>query len=806
MGSGWNRGLKKIINHAKCYFSILGLKIAATAGLFMLLPILLYLVLHEYRKEGVKEVHLVGSSPVFWGGLLLCFVAMMAVLSKIFILPIRRFVRHIGELEKGKDVEPFLLMREDELGYLTHRFEGLHRLVKNELESRDHQLSVLYDFTNAAAGIFDITVLMDNFFKTLRANMDFDIGAYLLNHRNLTEGKIYTCFDNFDEKDELEVKERLFSRVSNYRHDFPKEKIGRLHVSYIYAGTGSGRAESRDRPTHFIDLPLVCFGAPIGIVSLVSYSSKGTDPLLGSKMFSALVSHTGSVIERLLTHISAEEKKLSNILFSMSEGVYIIDNDGRAASINNKGMELVRSFCTDSLECARHGIDALGRSSVSASWEACEFSKVISKIRTLSPDLSGKVYTEEIRNNDGLVVLLSVSNLVTENNIKEGYVVTAKDITEDRLIQKRVMLSSKLAALGEMAAGIAHEVNNPLQVMMANIELLDTEVSEKGIKRLDNLKDGIFRIKGIIKDLLIFAREQTTGVEDIDVNAVIEKVVGIMRNQLKVASIGIELDLDRRALAVRCNKNLFQQVIINLLQNAKDAIEESKKGSMVRIRTNQLPGGIAVVEVADDGPGVPESVIDRIFDPFFTTKDAGKGTGLGLSVSRRIIDGMGGSITVASSSRGTTFTINLLHRRAALPKDDLNKADGDYSLLARKSVIIVDDEEGVLKGVKDGIGQRFLDIDGYNDGHVALDRIMDRDYDFILLDIRMPVINGMELYRKISEAKPYLAERVIFLTGDTENEATESFVKLSGCRCLAKPFALKELLNIMCEYDTAVGA
>lgn len=775
------------------------MKIAAISGFFMLVPILGYLTLHEYRKEGLRELFLVAASPVFWAGMLLCFVALMVVLGKVFIIPIRRFVQHIGDLEKGKDAEPFILLREDELGYLTHKFESLHRLVRNEMVSKDLQLSVLYNYANSASGVFDIPTLMDNLFKTLRTTVDFDIGAYLLSHRNRTEGRIYTCFEMFGDGDESGVRERLLSRVSNYCHDFPKEKFGRLPVSYIYSSSGPGKG-AEGQATHFIDLPLVCFGAPIGIVSLIAYSSRGTDPLVGAKIFNAMVSHTGSVVERLLTHISAEEKKLSHILSSMSEGVYIVDNDGRAMSINKKGMELVRSYRIHNMECATEEGASLGCcASAAPSWERCEFSKVIRKIRTLSPELNGGVYTEEIKDSEGRVILLSVSDLVTENNIKEGYVVTARDITEERQIQKRVMLSSKLAALGEMAAGIAHEVNNPLQVMMANIELLEMTTGDRGLKRIENLKDGVFRIKGIIKDLLIFAREETTAVEDVDVNSVVEKVVGILKNQLKVANTGIALELDRRPLAVKCNKNLFQQVIINLLQNAKDAIEESGKGSMVCIRTNQLPGGIAVVEVSDDGPGIPESVIDRVFDPFFTTKDPGKGTGLGLSVSRRIIESMGGSISVVSSPRGTTFTINLLHRRAAAPEGGREKADLDYSKLAGKSVLIVDDEDEVLKAVKESLGPRLSCVDGFNGGYAALDAVMDRDYDFILLDIRMPGINGMELYRKISEAKPYLSERVIFLTGDTENEATEAFVKLTGCRCLAKPFAMKELLDVMCE-------
>jgi len=293
-------------------------------------------------------------------------------------------------------------------------------------------------------------------------------------------------------------------------------------------------------------------------------------------------------------------------------------------------------------------------------------------------------------------------------------------------------------------------------------------------------------------------------VEDIDVNRLIEKAVDLMRHQLKQAGVRINLELDARPISVRCNRNLFQQVIINLLQNAKDAIEESQKGSVVRISTEVLASGFVTIEVADDGPGIHDKVIDRIFDPFFTTKDVGKGTGLGLSVSRRIIEGMGGNIAVAGSpSSGTVFMITLMLSDADRKKTDLPAVSEvvDYTSLAGKSIIIVDDEEGVVKAIKDSVGPHVLSVETALTGMAAAAAIMDRDFDLILLDIKMPGMSGMELFKCISDNKPYLADRVIFVTGDTESESTDSFIKITGCRHLSKPFTTKALLDSMCEYE-----
>jgi two-component system NtrC family sensor kinase len=250
---------------------------------------------------------------------------------------------------------------------------------------------------------------------------------------------------------------------------------------------------------------------------------------------------------------------------------------------------------------------------------------------------------------------------------------------------------------------------------------------------------------------------------------------------------------------------LLQQVLINLLQNAKDAIEESGMGSRVAIKTSVVNIGVVSVEVSDDGPGIPEKIIDRIFDPFFTTKDVGKGTGLGLSVSRRIVEGMGGSISVVSrDGRGTVFSIALpsaLSEDAGADKGEADADMGDYSCLSGKSVIVIDDEEGVVKAIKDAVEPSVGFVDCASSGAEAMEMLTDRDYDLIVLDVKMPGLGGREIYKRVSAVKPYLAERIIFITGDFESEATESFVKLTGCKYLTKPFAKKDLFDTMRAYE-----
>lgn len=230
--------------------------------------------------------------------------------------------------------------------------------------------------------------------------------------------------------------------------------------------------------------------------------------------------------------------------------------------------------------------------------------------------------------------------------------------------QKRMLITGKLASIGEMAAGIAHEINNPLQTILLNLDLMEGSVDERGQRQLGRVRDSVLRIKEIVRDLLVFAKEQKTVTEDANLNCIIEKTASIIRPLLKVAEVNLRLDLSPEPVIVRINSNLFQQVILNLLQNAKDAIEGAGKGTVIRIKSSIGPEG-AQVSITDDGPGIPEENLDRIFDPFFTTKEVG--TGLGLSLSRKIIESMGGEISVVSSNGQTTFNITV--GRAAGVKD-----------------------------------------------------------------------------------------------------------------------------------------
>jgi len=249
---------------------------------------------------------------------------------------------------------------------------------------------------------------------------------------------------------------------------------------------------------------------------------------------------------------------------------------------------------------------------------------------------------------------------------RDALIATTTDVTESVEKEAQLIQASKLATLGEMAAGIAHELNQPLNVMKIGSDFL-REMASKGKKVTDEelntvteeISGQVDRASGIIKHMREFARIADTKAEKVDVNKPIRDVFKILGQQLKLREIELELDLDEKLPPIMADSNKLEQVFINLVTNARHAMEEKSPGStrLLQIKSS-FDNGDVIVSVSDTGSGIPNDIIDRIFDPFFTTKQVGKGTGLGLSISYGIVKDYGGAIRVKSEvGKGTTFEL-----------------------------------------------------------------------------------------------------------------------------------------------------
>jgi CheY-like chemotaxis protein len=259
---------------------------------------------------------------------------------------------------------------------------------------------------------------------------------------------------------------------------------------------------------------------------------------------------------------------------------------------------------------------------------------------------------------------------------------------------------------------------------------------------------------------------------------------------LRVDTIAVDLHLAAHLPTLWADPHQLQQVLVNLITNAQQALRDTEPQRQLTLTTRWDPGrAVVTLEVADSGPGIPPAVQVRLFEPFFTTKLPGMGTGLGLPLCQGIIEGHGGTINVRSApGQGTTFRVELPVSAAPAPSTASNGGDEPPATAPRCTILLVDDEPGIIKGLTQLLRRDGHTIDTAANGRLALAQLQERDYDLILCDLRMPELDGPSLYRALQQQGSPLCQRFIFLTGDTLSPEVAAFLAQSGVPRLTKPF------------------
>ena len=353
--------------------------------------------------------------------------------------------------------------------------------------------------------------------------------------------------------------------------------------------------------------------------------------------------------------------------------------------------------------------------------------------------------------------------------------------------QEQLIHSEKLSALGQLVAGVAHELNNPLSVVLGNAYLAEGKVKDPAIQRyLTGIREGAERAAQIVRNLLQFARKLTSSREDIEINKLIERVLTLTANAGATQNITIVRDLAPDLAPTTGDPGQIQQVLLNLVTNAFQAMEES--GGRLTVRS-RLFGGRLHMEVEDTGPGVPAEVRTRIFDPFFTTKPVGKGTGLGLSVAHGIVSAHDGRIWVEEApGGGARFAVDLPVRSAAPPVSNAEELPVPHD----SRILVVDDEEHVAQVLGDLLEEMGARVEIRNSAREAHDLLVRERFDLIALDVVMPGENGTDLWRRLHAERPEAAARVVFVTGNVD-PSIQAFIDSTGRPVLAKPYTLKAL-------------
>lgn len=383
-----------------------------------------------------------------------------------------------------------------------------------------------------------------------------------------------------------------------------------------------------------------------------------------------------------------------------------------------------------------------------------------------------------------------------------GAVVTFVDITDRRAAEKereemahRVAQAERMASLGTLAAGLAHEINNPLTFLLGNIELalLDEHLAEHLQRQLSDARDGGARIARIVRDIGAFARRDSARIAPFDVGAALDEAIRLTQPQTRHRAT-ITRDIAAGCVAVGQEWRAVQ-VFVNLLSNAALACPEGRAtehGIRVHAATE---ADRVVVRIEDDGCGMDGDAVARAFVPFFTTRAVGSGTGLGLSISHGIITGMGGSIELESEEgAGTAVTVRLPRSEAAepAPRQASPERAADVSpRTGQLSILVVDDEPAIRDIVRAALADHRLTM--VDNGRAALESCDNAEYDAILLDLMMPEFTGADVLRVLKAKAPAQAARVVLVTGGAFTPALRSFVENTDAPVLAKPFRLADL-------------
>lgn len=368
--------------------------------------------------------------------------------------------------------------------------------------------------------------------------------------------------------------------------------------------------------------------------------------------------------------------------------------------------------------------------------------------------------------------------------------------TTQEQLQEQLVFSERLSAIGEFVAGVAHELNNPLGAVVGFSELLKRGMGEENrAYYYEIIFKSALRCKKIVQSLLSFARRDKPKREAVCMNAVVETVMDLIGYALRTNNIEVTKQLSPDLPPVLADANQIQQVLLNILTNAQQAMEGHQTEGQIKI-TTEFQKPYVRVRIEDNGPGIAPENMQRLFDPFFTTKEVGKGTGLGLSLCYGFIKEHGGTITpVSEVGKGATFIIELPASENSVVSAASASSDTKKFQLRRgkgKRVLVIDDEEDILTLVQEALGAQGYEVQVSKDGESALSELNANHFDLAICDWKMPGMTGRQIYERLRASNPKICQRMIFITGDVVNPEMRSFLKNERRPCLAKPFTFPE--------------
>jgi PAS domain S-box-containing protein len=416
----------------------------------------------------------------------------------------------------------------------------------------------------------------------------------------------------------------------------------------------------------------------------------------------------------------------------------------------------------------------------------------------------------QARHADGTwrALLVTASPLFDENGKITGMVSSGRDVTESKLVEEQLARKEKFAAMGEMLAGAAHELNNPLTAILGVSDLLRERATDESTRhQVDLILKQARRAANIVQDLLALSRPLGPGRAKVDLRELVGQAVQSQQPFLTQKNIAVKMGSLDGLVPVEGDRKQLLQAFSNIVANAWQSIASARDHGTIDISFQRVDDRICVT-ITDDGPGIPAESISKIFDPFFTTKRPGGNSGIGLTICLAVIKEHGGTIEVRSAPMsGATFQVFLPTAAArtdpAQPADSLfqappvrEKRSADGEILRGHTVLIVDDEEGIREVVEDGLAGRGMKVHAVESSEAALAYLANNACDIVLCDYNLPGINGNQFFQRLREQRN-APHHFVFMTGDLFDPAITAGMRAQGATVLQKPFHITALVTML---------
>ena len=473
--------------------------------------------------------------------------------------------------------------------------------------------------------------------------------------------------------------------------------------------------------------------------------------------------------------LARSEARYRNLIESASDAIVTLDANGRFTTVNHAA-EIVSGY---------------RRGELVGLWFAPllpddELPKALANFQKALAGETG-LFESQFYRKDGEIRFISITYSTPQKD--EEVLCLIRDVTDQKMLQEQLIQSEKMSAIGQLVSGVAHELNNPLAGISAFAQLLLSEKRFPPDQRTaaEMIYAEARRASRIVQNLLTFARQHKPERTPTQVNQVLDDTLELRGYELRVRGIDVQRDYDEQVPETMADAHQLQQVFLNLITNAEQAMERSERDKQrLTVRTRRA-GDMLRIDIEDTGPGIPPNLLERIFNPFFTTKPTGSGTGLGLSISLGIVREHEGRIWAENAAQGARFVIEL---PIIAPR-----TTGDYPAVPptipvtdRLHILVIDDEASVRVALQRYLSSRGHEVETTASGKEALARMREDAFDAVIVDMRMPDLSGEQLFQELKGRDESYAERVIFTTGQLVDDSVRSFLASTGRPCVPKPF------------------